>query len=80
MPSSAQLELPVYYLVASKLILIHLAYAHTTYFTQFSCRAELQLRKKLSRVAGWLAGWLAGLAAGAAGEMENKAKLSLNWI
>ena len=45
-----------------------LAYADTAYFTQFSCRDELQLRNKLSRVGG------------AAGEMENKAKLSLNWV
>ena len=49
-----------------------LAYADTANSTQFSCRDELQLRNKLSRVGGWVGG--------AAGEMENKTKLSLNWV
>ena len=56
MPSSAQLELAAYYLVASWLILTHMAYANTAYFTKFSCGAELQLRNKLSRVAEWVVG------------------------
>ena len=44
MPSSDQLELDIYYLVTSKLILTQLAYADTAYYTQLSCKAELQLR------------------------------------
>ena len=76
-PSSAQLEVDVYYLVACQLILTHLADADTAYFTQFPCRAGLQLRNKLSRVVG---GWVGGWVGGAAGEMENKAKLNLNWV
>ena len=42
-------------------MLTQLAFADTLYFTQFSLKAELQLKNKLLRVGG------------AAGEMENKA-------
>ena len=35
----------VYYLVASKLILTQLAYADTSYHSQFLCMAELELKK-----------------------------------
>ena len=69
----AELELEVYYLMVSSLILTQLPYADTAYSTQFSSRAELQLRNKLPRVVGWVVG-------GAAGEMKNKAKLILNWV
>ena len=60
MPSSAKLELAVYYPVGGQLILTQLAYADTAYYSLFSFRAELQLRNKLSRVGGWVAGWLGG--------------------
>ena len=72
MPSSAQLELDVYFLVVSSLILTWLAYVDPDYFAQFSCRADLQLRNKLPRVDGVRVG-------GAAGEMKNNAKLSFTW-
>ena len=61
MPSSAQLNLTVNYLVARLLILTQLACADVTYYTQFSLKNKLQLKKKLLRVGG------------SAGEMENKA-------
>ena len=46
-------------------MLTQLAFADTPYFTQFSLKAELQLKNKLLRLGGWVGG--------AAGEMENKA-------
>ena len=70
MPSSAQLELVVYYLGVSYVILTQLAHADTAYNTQFPCKAELHLEKLTP--TGW---WLGG----ANGEIKNKAKLSLNW-
>ena len=76
MPSSAQLELAAYYLVASWLILTHLAYADTAYFTNFSCGAELQPRNKLSRVGGWVGGWVAGWLGGRLRKAGNKVELS----
>ena len=48
-------------------MLTQLDYADTAYYTQFSCKADLQLGNNLG-----------GQERGAAGEMRNKAKLSLN--
>ena len=74
MASSAQLELDIYYLATSKLILTQLAYADTAYYTQFLCKAELQLKINLNwSLGGWGAGWVVE-------EINNKAKVSLNWI
>ena len=57
MASSAQLELDIYYLATSKLILTQLAYADTAYYTQLSCKAELQLKINLHwSVGGWRGG------------------------
>ena len=49
------------------------AYTDKVYHTKFSCKAEAQLKDKLS----WLGGWVGG---GAAREMKNKAKPSLNRV
>ena len=68
MPRSAQIKLPVHYLVARYLTLALLAYADTAYYTSFSFSAMLQLKNKLPPVGG------------AAEEMENMAKLNLNLV
>ena len=64
----AQISLSWHYLVASQLILTQVSYDDTAYYTQFSCKAELQPKNKLLRVGG------------ATGEMRNKAKFSLNRV
>ena len=59
------------------------AYVDTAYYTQFSWKAELQLKNKLSRVGGlvgWVSEWVGGWVSGAVRKMKNKAKLSLNWV
>ena len=41
-----------------------------------------KLRLKLCQINfyGWMVGWMGGWVGGAAGEMQNKAKLGLNWV
>ena len=46
-------------------------YSKYVYYTQFSCKFELQLKNNFPQVGG--------LFGGASAEMNNKAKLSLNW-
>ena len=78
-PSSAQLKLAVNYLVARLLILTQLACADTTYYTQFSLKAKLQLKNKLLRVGGWVGGWV-GLLEKWRIRLSQPNQLSWSWI